>query len=320
LKDRKGYPTPDLGTSINLGKNIFRNNLGKDLNNNSGVTQVAVGNELDPKKIAGAIAFVGESPTTPASQITSNPVPTLSPTLRPTVPINLPVVNTSANNSLNTVNGIEITRSPQPQFTSPKTPPKALPPSNNSTLIESLPDVPQTIATSKFVPSATSSQSSYVPFVAKTTIPRNSQNLNNDILIDRDSIPVIAPTPIMPAKSIPQSPQPITSINSNNRNNYSNSIQPSNQSNPISYNAKIAALVPPPVRETFPYLVVIPSADSEVLSRVQSAVPTAKIISSRFGNIIMVHGYPDRDRAEILKTIMRSEIGLDARVVHQNNL
>ena len=36
LRDRKGYPTPDLGTSTNLGKNIFRNNKGKDLNNNSG--------------------------------------------------------------------------------------------------------------------------------------------------------------------------------------------------------------------------------------------------------------------------------------------
>ena len=89
---------------------------------------------------------------------------------------------------------------------------------------------------------------------------------------------------------------------------------------PVPYNAKVAALVQPPAREAFPYLVVIPSADSDVLSRVQSAVPSAKIIPSRFGNIIMVQGYPDRNRAEVLKTIMRSEIGLDARVVHQNNL
>jgi len=65
---------------------------------------------------------------------------------------------------------------------------------------------------------------------------------------------------------------------------------------------------------------VIPSADSEALSKVRSAVPSARVIPSRFGNIIMVQGYPDRDRAEVLKMIVRSGIGLDARVIHQNNL
>jgi hypothetical protein len=65
---------------------------------------------------------------------------------------------------------------------------------------------------------------------------------------------------------------------------------------------------------------VIPSADSDTLNRVKSAVPSAQIIPSRFGNIIMVQGYPDRDRAEVVKAIMRSEMGLDARVIHQNTL
>jgi parallel beta-helix repeat protein len=323
LKDRKGYPTPDLGTSNNLGKNTFRNNLGKDLNNNSGVTQVAVGNTLDPKKIAGDIAFVGESPTTPAPQIASNPVPpissTVSPTLRSPVPNN-PPLNSSANAIPNTVDSVEITRSPQPRFTPPVSPPKALPPSNNSTLIEPLPDVPQPIASSKFVPNGTPAQLSSVPPTPKpqTNPIRPSQNINNDILIDRDPVPVIPPTPVTPPQSkfIPTTPQTITPKTPNNISNYATYIQPS----PVPYNARVAALVPPPAREAFPYLVVIPSADSDVLSRVQSAVPTAKIIPSRFGNIIMVQGYPDRNRAEVLKTIMRSEIGLDARVVHQNNL
>ncbi len=323
LKDRKGYPTPDLGTSTNLGKNTFRNNLGKDLNNNSGVTQVAVGNTLDPKKIAGDIAFVGESPTTPAPQIASNPVPPISPTLSPTLrsPVpNNPPVNSSANAIPNTVDSVEITRSPQPRFTPPMSPPKALPPSNNSTLIEPLPDVPQPIASSKFVPNGTPAQLSSVPPTSKpqTTPIRPSQNINNDILIDRDPVPVIPPTPVTPPQSkfIPTTPQTITPKTPNNISNYATYIQPS----PVPYNARVAALVPPPAREAFPYLVVIPSADGDVLSRVQSAVPTAKIIPSRFGNIIMVQGYPDRNRAEVLKTIMRSEIGLDARVVHQNNL
>jgi parallel beta-helix repeat protein len=265
LKDRKGYPTPDLGTSRDLGKNIFRNNLDKDLNNNSGVTQVAVGNELNPKKIAGDFAFVGESATAPAPQIATLPVPAITPNLRS-----------------------------QPSFNLPVTTPTVLPPSRNSVLIEPLPDVPP----QRVTPSIT------------------AQN-PTDILIDRDPIPALPPQIATPSLFIPNNPPaqtiPATPIPSQAA---PISISPS----PIPYNAKVAALVPPPARETFPYLVVIPASDNISLDRVQSVVPTAKIIPSRFGNIIMVQGYPDRDRAEVLKTIMRSEIGLDARVIYQNNL
>ena len=262
LKDRKGYPTPDLGTSGNLGKNIFRNNLDKDLNNNSGVTQVAVGNEFNPKKIAGDFAFVGESATAPAPQTASLPVPAITPNLRS-----------------------------QPSFNPPATTPTVLPPSRNSILIEPVP-----------LQRATSSITAQNP---------------NDILIDRDPIPAMPPQIVTPSPSIPNNPPaqtiPATPIPSQVA---PTAISPS----PIPYNAKVAALVPPPARETFPYLVVITTSDNNSLDRVQSVVPTAKIIPSRFGNIIMVQGYPDRDRAEVLKTIMRSEIGLDARVIYQNNL
>ena len=297
LKDRKGYPTPDLGTSINLGKNIFRNNLGKDLNNNSGVTQVAVGNELDPKKIAGQIAFIGEAPTTPAPQVLSSN------------PIANPIANRTSSET------VEITRSPQPSFNRPTMPPKALPPSSSSTLIEPLPDVPPQITSPKLA-----------------TPTNSSQNLN-DILIDRDPIPVIPPKLVNPPKtvnppqSLPQSP-PQSQFIPSQRPESIKPITPApvpqtitpTPSTPIPYNYRIAALVPATGTGSAPYLVVIPSSDSEALSRIQSVVPTAKIMPSRFGNIIMVQGYPDRDRAEVLKNIMRSEIGVDARVVHQNNL
>jgi parallel beta-helix repeat protein len=279
LKDRKGYPTPDLGTSISLGKNIFRNNLEKDLNNNSGITQVAVGNELDLKKISGEIAFIGESPTMAAPQVASIPL--------------VPVV-TSTNNAT-TINTIEITRSPQPtpqpSFNLPTTPPNALPPSSRSIfiapLIESLPDVP---------PISLSSNLTQKP----------NDQYTNDILIDRSPIPVMPPrSPFIPSTQPQQSPSPTPAPTA---------------PVPVPYNSRIAALVPRPAIDKFPYLVVIPSSDSAVLNRVQSVVPNAKIIPSRFGNIIMVQGYSDRDRAEVLKSIMRSEIGLDARVVHQNSL
>ena len=301
LKDRKGYPTPDLGTSISLGKNIFRNNLGKDLNNNSGVTQVAVGNELDLKKIAGNIAFVGEVPTAPAPQIQTTPViaariPPITPTLRSPVPPNL-------NNNSSNVDTIEITRSPQPIFNRSLTPPKVLTPSPTSIFIgEPLPDVPQQVTPS--------------------TLVTNRLENPDDIIIERDSLPngpLQTPNPPQsqfipsnpPAQPLPPTSIPIPPITP---------TQVPSPSIPIPYNSRIAKLVPPPARDTFPYLVVIPSADSEVLNQVRSAVPSAKIIPSRFGNIIMVQGYPDRDRAEVLKAIMRSAIGLDARVIYQNSL
>ncbi len=282
LKDRKGYPTPDLGTSINLGKNIFRNNLGKDLNNNSGVTQVAVGNELDLKKIAGQIAFIGQTPTDPAPQVLAN----------------------NAIGNRTSPETIEITRSPQPTFdrptfNRPTTPPRALAPSSNTTIIEPLPDVPPQITNPKLA----------------TPLTNSSQN-PSDILIDRDPIPVSPPQPFRTPQSRPQSIP-------NQRPEDIGSTTPTSTPTPapsIPYNSQIAALVPTSGTGNAPYLVVIPSSDSEALSRVQSVVPTAKIIPSRFGNIIMVQGYPDRDRAEVLKNIMRSETGVDARVIHQNNL
>ncbi len=306
LKDRKGYPTPDLGTSTNLGKNVFRNNLGKDLNNNSGVTQVAVGNQLDPKKIAGDIAFVGEFPTAPAPQIasTSAPATTTSPSV--------PKTPTNASN----VDTVEITR-PQP-FTPPVNPPTALAPSSSSVFIEPLPDVPQPVTPVKPI----------TPLVPRTIPPAtNISQSPNEVLIDRDPIPVIPPKPVTPPRSIfvPSNPPPVTPVTPTTPTTPTTSIPPTItpppvELAPIPYNSKIAALVPPPARDTVPYLVVIPSSDVEALNRVRSIVPSGKLIPSRFGSIILVQGYPDRDRAEVLKAIVRSAIGLDARVIHQNSL
>ncbi len=311
LKDRKGYPTPDLGTSTNLGGNIFRNNLGKDLNNNSGVTQVAVGNQLDPKKIAGDIAFVGESPTAPAPQIASTPV------LAATTP-SIPKTPTNASN----VDTVEITR-PQPSFIPSAKPPTALAPSSSSIFIEPLPDVPQPVTPVKpitaFTPRTTTPVNAAKPAATDTNLLQSP----DEVLIDRDPIPVLPPKPVTPPRSIfvPSNPTttpvtPTTPIISTPPTITPPPVQPTL----IPYNSKIAALVPPPARDTAPYLVVIPSSDADALNRVRSIVPSGKLIPSRFGSIILVQGYPDRDRAEVLKAIVRSAIGLDARVIHQNSL
>ena len=315
LKDRKGYPTPDLGTSTNAGGNIFRNNLGKDLNNNSGVTQVAVGNQLDPKKIAGDIAFVGESPTPPAPQITSTPLPVAATTL-PSVP------KTSANAS--NVDPIEITR-PQSSFIPSTKAPTALAPSNSSIFIEPLPDVPQPITPVKPITAFTPRTTTSVTTPPVTPSPNLAQS-PTEVLIDRDPIPVVLPNPVTPPRSIfvPSNPPPTTTPTTPTTTPTTfippTITPPPVQPTAIPYNSKIAALVPPPARDTTPYLVVIPSSDAEALNRVRSIVPSGKLIPSRFGSIILVQGYPDRDRAEVLKVIVRSAIGLDARVIHQNSL
>lgn len=123
-------------------------------------------------------------------------------------------------------------------------------------------------------------------------------------------------------ETLPDVPSPVsrTKPTSSNAPNPDKKIIAQNSSQEDISNARIAALVPPPAIDKVPYLVVIPSSDSNVLNQVRSIISTAKFIPSRFGYMIMVQGYPDRDRAEILKTIVRSEMGLDARLVHQNNL
>jgi parallel beta-helix repeat protein len=431
VKDGNDHPTPDLGTLGDLGKNIFRNNLGKDLNNNSGVTQTAIGNELDLKKIGGKIAFAGEvaseiprslapsstaipnpvitipnpvipnpvvpkpnsidaveinrlpqpnlnTPSTTISSAKINALPdvpkvvtlskpiesTTSIAMRSTVPVNpiqfeaLPdvpkvvtpskpiesttsiamrspvpdkglitdIANTQPNtnqNLIEAINSIEINRSPETSFNKPVTPPIALSPSSKTVILEPLPDVPSPVSGTKPISANTPNRDN--------KIAQNPSKENiNDILIDRDPIPITPPPQVNPPKSQfipnnsptqvitnPSTTQPITPATPFKVTNpvQSNSI-PTN----LPQRSRIAALVPPPAIDTAPYLVVIPSSDSNVLNQVRTVVSTAKFIPSRFGYIIMIQGYPDRNRAEILKTIMRSEMGLDARLVHQNNL
>ncbi|MDX2256765.1 MAG: S-layer homology domain-containing protein [Pseudanabaenaceae cyanobacterium bins.39] len=80
LKDRKGQPTVDLGTPENPGQNIFQNNKQTDINNASGVTVIAIGNQIDPKKIQGPIDLVPSTspigtPDTPTTNVSFNDVP-----------------------------------------------------------------------------------------------------------------------------------------------------------------------------------------------------------------------------------------------------
>ncbi|PZO44276.1 MAG: hypothetical protein DCF19_03485 [Pseudanabaena frigida] len=83
LKDRKGQPTVDLGTTASPGQNIFQNNKQTDINNASGVTIVAIGNQVDPKRVQGSVQLVPptspitspSTPTTPTTQVSFKDVP-----------------------------------------------------------------------------------------------------------------------------------------------------------------------------------------------------------------------------------------------------
>lgn len=68
---------PDLGTADSLGNNTIRNNgkdtkrkpVGLDVNNTTSNTLQAVGNSIDPKKIAGSINFVAGGTNTAFSDV-----------------------------------------------------------------------------------------------------------------------------------------------------------------------------------------------------------------------------------------------------------
>jgi parallel beta-helix repeat protein len=69
---------PDLGTPTSPGGNTIRSNKEFDVNNSTKLTLSAVGNNIDPKRISGTVAFVAaEIPTPPP---TPGPTPTLPPT------------------------------------------------------------------------------------------------------------------------------------------------------------------------------------------------------------------------------------------------
>ncbi len=83
LKDRNGQPTVDLGTTASPGQNVFQNNKQADVNNASGVTIIAIGNQIDPKRIQGSVEITQsttpipspDTPSVPTSQVVFKDLP-----------------------------------------------------------------------------------------------------------------------------------------------------------------------------------------------------------------------------------------------------
>jgi parallel beta-helix repeat protein len=77
LSSSNGSPRPDLGTTISLGNNTFRNNREFDINNATTIPLVAAGNQINQLKVKGLLDLrASSSPITNASSIASiRPVP-----------------------------------------------------------------------------------------------------------------------------------------------------------------------------------------------------------------------------------------------------
>lgn len=84
LRDRSGnQPNPDLGTQANPGLNIFKGNKKKDINNTTGVSLLAVGNQIDNKRVSGPMELIG-SVAPPSTPVTSPVKPSKPPVKKPT--------------------------------------------------------------------------------------------------------------------------------------------------------------------------------------------------------------------------------------------
>ncbi|NUN64934.1 DUF1565 domain-containing protein [Pseudanabaena biceps] len=90
LSSASGSPRPDLGTTISLGNNTFRNNREFDINNATTIPLAAVGNQITTSRVKGLLdlkasrspitnAIAAMPPTPPSTSIPLTSVPTVSP-------------------------------------------------------------------------------------------------------------------------------------------------------------------------------------------------------------------------------------------------
>ncbi|GBO53691.1 hypothetical protein APA_1639 [Pseudanabaena sp. lw0831] len=117
LSSSNGSPRPDLGTTVSLGNNTFRNNREFDINNATTIPLVAVGNQINQSRVKGLLDLqASSSPITNAIATSITPVP-------------LPSIPSTPSNTGTTV---PIQSNPRPTPTTVFVPAK--PPSNGQVL------------------------------------------------------------------------------------------------------------------------------------------------------------------------------------------
>lgn len=113
LSSANGSPRPDLGTTISLGNNTFRNNREFDINNATTIPLTAVGNQINQSRVRGLLDLrASRSPIT-------NAIASISPAPLPSIP----------RSSTNTGTAIPIQSNPRPMPTTVFVPAKLPSPS-----------------------------------------------------------------------------------------------------------------------------------------------------------------------------------------------
>jgi parallel beta-helix repeat protein len=87
LRGSFGQTGPDLGITSNPGKNVFRDNREKDINNASGIALIAAGNQINPSRVSGGLNLLASiSPVIVPERVVTPPrIPPVRTTLNPPV-------------------------------------------------------------------------------------------------------------------------------------------------------------------------------------------------------------------------------------------
>ncbi|CAN1208853.1 SPOR domain-containing protein [Tumidithrix helvetica PCC 7403] len=190
LRGSNGQTGPDLGITSNPGKNVFRDNREKDINNASDIALIAAGNQINPSRVNGALnIYASTSPVILPERIVEPPrIPSITPrtSIAPVSPRINPAVVPS--------------QDPLPVVVLPTEPPQT----TQSPIVPVEPST--TPSTGNPVRSTT------VPSIATSTAPTS-------ILIERDFSPVrsttgstnvYTPTPVAPRVAMdPRTGKPI---------------------------------------------------------------------------------------------------------------
>jgi len=117
LSSANGSPRPDLGTTISLGNNTFRNNREFDINNATTIPLAAVGNQINQSRVRGVLDL--RASRSPITNAIANPIASISPAPLPLIP----------RSSTNTGTAIPIQSNPRPTPTTVFVPAKLPSPS-----------------------------------------------------------------------------------------------------------------------------------------------------------------------------------------------
>ncbi|AFY70245.1 parallel beta-helix repeat protein [Thalassoporum mexicanum PCC 7367] len=270
---------PDLGTANSPGNNLWGANQDVDINNTSRNPLAIVGNQVDPKRLAGTIKVVGAAAPSPANTA-NNPIPSNPNPSNVNVPRNTatriatpnprtaarPLNNTTSSNRPNPAQAF--TNLPSvPSPTSPGTP---------------IPPVPESLRQQLNTPPALSRAQT----IPNSVIVRINQQTNSSVIPARTNIDSSLP----PISFRPPAGEPV---------NQPIVLAPPSSSERIT--------TPPRFR------VVVPISSETSTDRIRKVVPNAFPSRHNGSLVVQVGAYSDRKLADVqVQNLARA--GFTARI------